>query len=118
MKFSLPTRQRQQEQLREGHYDHDSESSDYDPTTATTGGGGTKANLASTLGDSFVSEIGASQNKSSSSSSKGKGRQGGNHDTRSGADDMADSFENEQDSRKKGVFGLLNQIYEMNATNL
>ncbi|KAF9211821.1 autophagy protein atg9 [Podila verticillata] len=115
--FSLPTRQRQQEQLREGHYDDDSESSDYDPTTATIGGG-TKATLASTLGDSFVSEIGAGQNRSSTSSSKGKGRQGGDYDIRSGADDMADSFENEQDSRKKGVFGLLNQIYEMNATNL
>lgn len=116
VKFNLPSRQRQQEQLRDSHYGHDSESSDYDRATEPIGGG-TKATLASTLGDSFVSEIGG-QNKSSSSSSKGMGQQGGgNYDTRSG-DDMADSFENEQDSRKKGVFGLLNQIYEMNATNL
>ncbi|KAG0341864.1 autophagy protein atg9 [Podila horticola] len=116
VKFNLPSRQRQQEQLRDSHYGHDSESSNYDRATEPIGGG-TKATLASTLGDSFVSEIGG-QNKSSSSSSKGMGRQGGgNYDTRSG-DDMADSFENEQDSRKKGVFGLLNQIYEMNATNL
>jgi hypothetical protein len=30
-------------------------------------------------------------------------------------DDMADSLEDERESQKKGVFGLLNQIYELNS---
>ncbi|ORZ06573.1 autophagy protein Apg9-domain-containing protein [Lobosporangium transversale] len=67
------------------------------------------------LGDSFVSEIGQSTGRTRT----GSGRIGNRGDERGEKgkghkdDDMSD-VENERESQKKGVFGLLNQIYEMN----
>lgn len=63
--------------------------------------------FTSDLGDSFVSEIGGSSGHAGSGSRRERGRD-------QGQDDMADSLEDERESQKKGVFGLLNQIYELN----
>ncbi|KAG0298313.1 autophagy protein atg9 [Linnemannia gamsii] len=63
--------------------------------------------FTSDLGDSFVSEIGGSLGRAGSGSRRERGRE-------QGQDDMADSLEDERESQKKGVFGLLNQIYELN----
>lgn len=63
--------------------------------------------FTSDLGDSFVSEIGGSLDRAGPGSRRERGRE-------QGQDDMADSFEDERESQKKGVFGLLNQIYELN----
>jgi len=63
--------------------------------------------FTSDLGGSFVSEIGRSSSRSGSGSRRERVQE---HEQ----DDMADSVENERESQKKGVFGLLNQIYEMN----
>ncbi|KAF9580646.1 autophagy protein atg9 [Lunasporangiospora selenospora] len=62
---------------------------------------------------------GASQGKGRSSQSDVAEEgydDGGANDSR--RDEMVDSFENERDSQKKGVFGLLNQIYEMNNVHM
>ncbi|KAF9340433.1 autophagy protein atg9 [Linnemannia elongata] len=63
--------------------------------------------FTSDLGDSFVSEIGGTSGHAESGSRRERGRD-------QGQDDMADSLEDERESQKKGVFGLLNQIYELN----
>ncbi|KAG0240901.1 autophagy protein atg9 [Actinomortierella wolfii] len=70
----------------------------------------------SDLGDSFVSEIGPSTSGRSNYDSNDNKHQGESRGRAGG--DLADSMENERDARKKGVFGLLNQIYEMNNVNM
>ncbi|KAK3842232.1 MAG: autophagy protein Apg9-domain-containing protein [Linnemannia gamsii] len=65
--------------------------------------------FTSDLGDSFVSEIGGPSNRTGPGTRRGRGQEQGQ-----GLDDMADSLEDERESQKKGVFGLLNQIYELN----
>ncbi|KAG0220235.1 autophagy protein atg9 [Mortierella sp. NVP41] len=64
--------------------------------------------FTSDLGDSFVSEIGGSSGRTGARSRRERERD-------QGQDEMADSVENERESQKKGVFGLLNQIYELNS---
>ncbi|KAF9931637.1 autophagy protein atg9 [Linnemannia zychae] len=63
--------------------------------------------FTSELGDSFVSEIGGSSSRIRPNSRREQGQD-------QEQDDMADSLEDERESQKKGVFGLLNQIYELN----
>ncbi|KAG0043627.1 autophagy protein atg9 [Gryganskiella cystojenkinii] len=71
-----------------------------------------KVPFKSNLGDSFVSEIGQSSTHRASGAG---GKRGRDNRSKSGTShDLADSIEDERDSQKKGVFGLLNQIYEMN----
>ncbi|KAG0372466.1 autophagy protein atg9 [Mortierella sp. AD032] len=65
--------------------------------------------FTSDLGDSFASEIGGPSNRTGLGTRRGRGQEKGQ-----GLDDMADSLEDERESQKKGVFGLLNQIYELN----
>ncbi|KAF9186587.1 autophagy protein atg9 [Haplosporangium sp. Z 767] len=71
--------------------------------------------FTSNLGDSFVSEIGQSSSRPRTRTERGgHGRGEKDHDGQRDPDELSDSGENERESRKKGVFGLLNQIYEMN----
>ena len=124
VKFRLSSGQQEQQQRRMDT-ESGSEASSHredkeDPLRSDSGGrrahqyqGG--LGFTSTLGDSFVSEIGQSSSVRPGDRSdptrrfgqeKGKGLRD--------ADEISDSGENERESQKKGVFGLLNQIYEMN----
>jgi len=96
----------------------ESESSEYGQDEEDAHGGPrshSQMPFKSSLGDSFVSEIGQSSGHRSGSGGRrggaGSGKSGGSE---AAGEDMADSIEDERDSQKKGVFGLLNQIYEMN----
>ncbi|KAF9908199.1 autophagy protein atg9 [Linnemannia zychae] len=86
-----------------GYGDHDSASNQQRTRVQPTSG----VPFSSNLGDSFVSEIGEPSNRTTSGARQERGRV-------QGQDDMADSLEDERESQKKGVFGLLNQIYELN----
>ncbi|KAG0265364.1 autophagy protein atg9 [Mortierella polycephala] len=71
--------------------------------------------FTSNLGDSFVSEIGQSSSRPRTRTARGEhGRGEKDNSGQRDPDELSDSGENERESRKKGVFGLLNQIYEMN----
>ncbi|KAF9558941.1 autophagy protein atg9 [Mortierella alpina] len=124
VKFRLSSRQQNQQQRRmdtEGGSEASSHREDEeDPLGGDSRGrraqqyqGG--LGFTSTLGDSFVSEIGQSSStrpgdKPESTRRSGQEKGKGLRD----ADEISDSGENERESQKKGVFGLLNQIYEMN----
>ncbi|KAF9114714.1 autophagy protein atg9 [Mortierella sp. AM989] len=72
--------------------------------------------FTTSLGDSFVSEIGQSSTRIGAGSRTGKGRNDrGERERAQGreGEELSD-VDDERESRKKGVFGLLNQIYEMN----
>ncbi|KAF9963679.1 autophagy protein atg9 [Modicella reniformis] len=71
----------------------------------------------SDLGDSFVSEIGQSSSRHESGSGKGKGGRGEKDKGNRDKEDMSDA-EDEREVQKQGVFGLLNQIYEMNTATM
>ncbi|KAI8345924.1 autophagy protein Apg9-domain-containing protein [Mortierella sp. GBAus27b] len=98
-------------------------SSDYGPRDYETDNHGAQGNrtpgqrFKSALGDSFVSEIG----HSSTHEGSGSGKSGGSHGEKGKAsrdtEDMSD-VEDEREVHKKGVFGLLNQIYEMNTATM
>ncbi|KAF9426203.1 autophagy protein atg9 [Entomortierella beljakovae] len=68
--------------------------------------------FTSNLGDSFVSEIGQSMTTADKRSKLSRGGNARGIGEREG-EDLSDA-EDERESRKKGIFGLLNQIYEMN----
>ncbi|KAF9985052.1 autophagy protein atg9 [Mortierella antarctica] len=124
VKFRLSSRQQEQQQRRRdsesgseapSHHEDEEDplSSDSRGRTAHQYQGG--LGFTSTLGDSFVSEIGQSSSirpgdKSDPTRRLGQEKGKGLRD----ADEISDSGENERESQKKGVFGLLNQIYEMN----
>ncbi|KAF9356234.1 autophagy protein atg9 [Mortierella sp. AD094] len=69
--------------------------------------------FTTSLGDSFVSEIGQSSTRVGAGSRASKGRNERGEKGRGQTEELSD-VEDERESRKKGVFGLLNQIYEMN----
>lgn len=71
----------------------------------------------SSLGDSFVSEIGQSSIGQGSGSGRNRGGQGEKGRANRDADELSD-LEDEREVQKKGVFGLLNQIYEMNTATM
>ncbi|KAK3805017.1 MAG: autophagy protein Apg9-domain-containing protein [Benniella sp.] len=75
------------------------------------------AGFKSSLGDSFVSEIGQSSGGQGSGSNRSRGNQGDKGKGHRDADELSD-LEDEREVQKKGVFGLLNQIYEMNTATM
>ncbi|KAI1319720.1 autophagy protein atg9 [Mortierella claussenii] len=78
--------------------------------------------FTTSLGDSFVSEIGQSSSQARTSGGRREARRGEGKGQSKGldgatAEELSD-VEDERESRKKGVFGLLNQIYEMNTVTM
>ncbi|KAK3805030.1 MAG: autophagy protein Apg9-domain-containing protein [Benniella sp.] len=98
-----PTEQR-------GEYD---EADNHGHQGRTSSGAGFK----SSLGDSFVSEIGQSSGGQGSGLNTNRGNQGDKGKGHRDADELSD-LEDEREVQKKGVFGLLNQIYEMNTATM
>ncbi|KAG0310643.1 autophagy protein atg9 [Dissophora globulifera] len=121
IKFFLSSKPRTQQGQRQRHGDSGSESSEYDEPNRPIGLRGTQPlsglGFTTSLGDSFVSEIGQSSStgRRGSSSRGGRGASGrgekGKGSQRDG-EDLSD-VEDEREVQKKGVVGLLNQIYEM-----
>jgi len=75
------------------------------------------AGFKSSLGDSFVSEIGQSSGGQGSGSNRNRPSQGDKGKGHRETDELSD-LEDEREVQKKGVFGLLNQIYEMNTATM
>lgn len=118
VKFRLPSKQQSREH-NQAHGTSGYASGEYDEADNQ----GHHANrplvqgFKSSLGDSFVSEIGQSSNHGVSGS--GRARAGRGEKVKGGrdAEEMSD-VEDEREVQKKGVFGLLNQIYEMNTATM
>ncbi|KAG0369691.1 autophagy protein atg9 [Gamsiella multidivaricata] len=107
IKFYLSTNQRSRAQ-NATQIETDSASSTYDEPNSLGAKG-----FTTSLGDSFVSEIGQSSNRAREGSDRGRGGKDKEGKHRRDVDEMSDA-EDEREVQKKGVFGLLNQIYEMN----
>ncbi|KAF8985593.1 autophagy protein atg9 [Entomortierella lignicola] len=116
VKFYVSSKQRGQDKIRAGIAS--SSNSEYDDPDSPHGRNqrgrapDDALGFATSLGDSFVSEIGQSSARGSGSRAI-KGKDGQERGQGREVEGMSD-VEDERESRKKGVFGLLNQIYEMN----